>query len=415
MRGIRQISFDAQRKQGTVQGGALISEVVAAAYANDVRVSTGTCNCIGYMGAVLGGGLSRTMGLYGLGIDQLVSLNLVTPAGKSIQVDSTKNSDLWWAMRGAGPNFGIVTSATIHAYPVAAANNTAWTGPLIFTPDKIKAVVAAINNLDLKPKMEIDFYYTTLGPPSYTPAVIAIPFYVGTAAEGRAAFASIFAVGPTSDGTTTLPYNQWNSAGDSFCTKGGLKPAYGVSINRMDPTTWFTIWNEFLTFLKSPGTGNSTVLVECYSTTKAQSIPSSSSAYPFRDLKYHAIVIPEYSDPSLDADANAFAERVRNLWRSTDDVPSNSSYVFLFSLLHPTSYIQLTLFKVHQLCPRRRAIADSIRQQHRKATSSEEGVRPLQALGPMVSTFVVNDYRNQLYGHLTVLFICLYIIILITV
>ena len=342
LRGIRQISFDAQKKQGTVQGGALISEVVAAAYASDMRVSTGTCNCVGYMGAVLGGGLSRTMGLYGLGVDQLVSLNLVTPAGKSIQVDPTKNSDLWWAMRGAGPNFGIVTSATIHAYPVAAANNTAWTGPLIFTPDKIKAVVKAINNLDLKPKMEIDFYYTTLGPPSYTPVVIAIPFYVGTAAEGRAAFASIFAVGPTSDGTTTLPYNQWNSAGDSFCTKGGLKPAYGVSMNRMDPTTWFAIWNEFLTFLKSPGTGNSTVLVECYSTSKAQSIPSSSSAYPFRDLKYHAIVIPEYSDPSFDADAIAFAARVRNLWRSTDDVPSNSSYVFslfcfAFRIQNPTN------------------------------------------------------------------------------
>ena len=326
LRGINQVSFNAGKTQATVQGGAIVSEVVDAANANNARLSTATCNCVGYLGAVLGGGLSRTMGLYGLGVDQLLSVNLVTFSGNIIHVDSN-NTDLWWAVRGAAANFGIVTSARVKAYPIPAANNTAWTGILVFTPDKIEALVGAINDLDLKPEMEIDLYYATAGPPNYAPIVIALPFYVGTAAAGRAAFASVLAIGPVTDGTSIVPYSQWNAGGTSFCIPGNRKPAYGVSMNRMDPTTWRSIWNKYVSFLaNNSGTENSLVLAECYSTYKARSIPSNSSSYPFRSIQYHAVAIPWYSDTSLDATANAFASSVRDLWRSTDNLDSNSSY-----------------------------------------------------------------------------------------
>ena len=155
-----------------------------AAYANDTRVSTGTSNCLSVLGPLQGGGLSRTMGLYGLGVDQLIS---VTASGDIVRVDD-RNPELWWALRGAAPNFGIVTSATIRTYPVPAADNIAWTGFLTFDSDKIEDVVGAINNLDLEPQMEIDFYYATTGSPDYIPSVIIVPFYVGSASAGRAAF-----------------------------------------------------------------------------------------------------------------------------------------------------------------------------------------------------------------------------------
>lgn len=325
LRGIRKILFNTEKTQAMFQGGALVSEMVSTAYASNTRVSTATCNCVGHLGAIIGGGLSRTMGLYGLGIDQLLSANLVTSFGDSLHVNS-HDPDLWWALRGGGANFGIITSATVKAYPVAAANNTAWTGPLTFASDKIEAVVQAINILDLKPEMEIDFYFATTGPPNYTPSVLAIPFYVGSAAAGRAAFASIFAAGPVTDGTTIVPYNQWNAAGDTFCIKGMRKPAYGVSMNRMDPATWRAIWNQYVGFLgANPRSGNSTIRAECYSIYKSQSYPRFSSSYPFRDVKCHGVVIPWYANSSLDTEANPFGSKVRDLWRSADNLAFNSS------------------------------------------------------------------------------------------
>lgn len=63
------VTFNVERTQVTVQGGALISDVIAAAYANNAQVQTGNCNCVGTLGAILGGGYGNLMGLYGFGVD----------------------------------------------------------------------------------------------------------------------------------------------------------------------------------------------------------------------------------------------------------------------------------------------------------------------------------------------------------
>ena len=158
------------------------------------------------LGANLGGGYSRLMGFYGFGVDNLLSMNLVTTNGAAIRV-VPDNVDLWWALRGAGPNFGVVTSATMRSYPVQTSQNGAWLGPLIFSEDKIEVLMEAINDLSLQPPMAIFLYYATL-PPANNAAVIAIPFYLnGNETEGKAAFSSINALGPVADQTAWTPYN----------------------------------------------------------------------------------------------------------------------------------------------------------------------------------------------------------------
>lgn len=68
------------------------------------------------VGATLGGGIGRYNGLHGLIIDALESVELVTAAGDLIVVSATQNSDLFWGIRGAGFNFGIVVSATYNVF-----------------------------------------------------------------------------------------------------------------------------------------------------------------------------------------------------------------------------------------------------------------------------------------------------------
>lgn len=68
------------------------------------------------LGATLGGGVGRYQGLHGLIIDALKSVNLVTASGDLITVSETENSDLFWGIRGAGFNYGIITEATYEVY-----------------------------------------------------------------------------------------------------------------------------------------------------------------------------------------------------------------------------------------------------------------------------------------------------------
>lgn len=71
-----------------------------------------------FLGGTLGGGVGRYQGIHGLIIDSLLSLNMVTAAGKLITVSATENAELFWGMRGAGFNYGVVVNATYKVHPL---------------------------------------------------------------------------------------------------------------------------------------------------------------------------------------------------------------------------------------------------------------------------------------------------------
>lgn len=102
----------------TVGGGATYGEAYEPMYSAGKMMAMGNSPCVGIVGAALGGAVGMWQGLYGLGIDSLVSVHLVTATGELITVSATDNPDLFWAIRGAGANFGIVTSATFRLHDV---------------------------------------------------------------------------------------------------------------------------------------------------------------------------------------------------------------------------------------------------------------------------------------------------------
>jgi hypothetical protein len=327
---LKGISFNNDKTQVTFQAGVTNADMINAAWNNNARVSVSTCNCVSLLGATLGGGLSRTQGVYGLNVDQIISLNVVDANGNKQTVTPQSNPDLWWALRGAGANFGIVTSGTFKSTPIPQANNTAWTGPVIFDSSKIEQVIGAIDKLALEPEMQMDVYFT-VSPLDNKPAVLTLPFYLGTAEQGRAKFASILSLAPTADLTQVIPYNTWNAAGDAFCTPGGRKPSYSTALKSMNPTTWRQVWNEYKAFYDQyPEANQTTVLTECYSNAKtAKSVVNDgTSSYPFRDIKCYSIAIPWYTSPSLDNAAIAFGQKVRSLWAASAGTNAPSSYVF---------------------------------------------------------------------------------------
>lgn len=75
--------------------------------------------------------MGNLISLYGLGVDNMVSCRLVTATGEVITANSEENSDLWWGMRGAGHNFGIVSELTVKAYP-QVNGGVHWSGMLGF-------------------------------------------------------------------------------------------------------------------------------------------------------------------------------------------------------------------------------------------------------------------------------------------
>lgn len=102
---------------------------------------TGTCECVSYLGPALGGGHGWLQGRHGLVSDQFVSLDIVLADGSTQTIDS--GSDLWWAVHGAGHNFGIVTSVTSKIYDIEHSDWAVET--FIFSGEKVEEVYAAAN------------------------------------------------------------------------------------------------------------------------------------------------------------------------------------------------------------------------------------------------------------------------------
>lgn len=116
--GMRAVSIDARRRVARVEGGALSGEVARAAGRYGLAPVLGQCPGVGASGVTLGGGLGWLSGLHGASCDNLISARVVIADGQIVATDSERNVDLFWALKGAGGNFGVTTAFEIGLHPV---------------------------------------------------------------------------------------------------------------------------------------------------------------------------------------------------------------------------------------------------------------------------------------------------------
>lgn len=330
---LRSVTFNEDGTEVTIGGGALIGDVVPAAATKSSLVLTGTCNCVGVLGAILGGGYSNLGGQYGLGVDDVLSLDIVKADGQPVTLSSTNltnedEKDLFWAMRGAGPNFGIVTSAVLRAHPVPREKLSAWTGPLTFAPSQLEAVVSAVQNLRFEPQMALAFHFLNLGKPT----ILVAPFFHGSTEQGRLAFKSLLDIGPLTDSTGDVPYEKWNAGSDIACIKGGRRPTVGVGFAKLDPVSWRSVFDIWAELTQQPGAERSSVLLNSVPMNKARTLPDSSSSFPFRqNVNFHATMTAAYSDPAYDDKALEYVKKAREFWQADDGLEKRSTYVIQYA------------------------------------------------------------------------------------
>jgi hypothetical protein len=136
MKGIR---VDPEAGTARAQAGVLWGELDRETQAFGLATTGGIVTHTGVAGLTLGGGIGWLQRKYGLTIDQLVSLDLVTADGQFVKASHTENPDLFWGLRGAGGNFGIVTEFEFRLHPVGPillAGPIFW--PIEKSPDVLR-------------------------------------------------------------------------------------------------------------------------------------------------------------------------------------------------------------------------------------------------------------------------------------
>jgi FAD/FMN-containing dehydrogenase len=136
MKGIR---VDPVGRTVRVEGGCVWADVDHATHAFGMATPSGTVATTGVAGLTLGGGIGHLTRTYGLTIDNLLGVDMVLADGRFVTASEKENPDLFWAVRGGGGNFGVVTSFLFRLHPVKMVNAGPTFWPLEQTPEVMKA------------------------------------------------------------------------------------------------------------------------------------------------------------------------------------------------------------------------------------------------------------------------------------
>jgi FAD binding domain/Berberine and berberine like len=118
MSSMKRIHIDRAARVGRFEGGVLSGEAIQATAMHGLAPVLGECPGVGVTGLILGGGLGWLSGLYGAACDNLLSAQTITADSTLESADAQKNTDLFWALRGAGANFGVTTTLECRLHPV---------------------------------------------------------------------------------------------------------------------------------------------------------------------------------------------------------------------------------------------------------------------------------------------------------
>lgn len=162
--GIKYVRVDVSNNTVRVGGGNLWGEVDHATHPFGLAVPAGIISTTGVGGLTLGGGVGHLSRKYGLTIDNLLEADMVLADGSFVTVNKYQNQDLFWAIRGGGGNFGIVTSFKFQAHPV----KTVIGGPTLWPIERTEEIMEWYHNFIHNAPDELNGFIATMvipGPP----------------------------------------------------------------------------------------------------------------------------------------------------------------------------------------------------------------------------------------------------------
>jgi UDP-N-acetylenolpyruvoylglucosamine reductase len=208
---MRGIQIDPQARTARAEAGVVWIDVVEAAARHGLAALAGSSPDVGVTGYTLGGGLSFLGRKYGLAADNVVAAEMVTADGRLVRADADHEPDLFWALRGGGGSFGVVTALEFRLFP----HTQAYAGALWYPIGRASEVLHAWAELTRGP---VPDELTTIGRLLNFPPIPQIPeqirgqsfviveaYHLGDPAQADALLGPLRALGPVNDTITTVP------------------------------------------------------------------------------------------------------------------------------------------------------------------------------------------------------------------
>jgi FAD/FMN-containing dehydrogenase len=224
---MRNVRVDAKARRALVDPGATLHDFDQAVQAHGLATPVGVNSTTGIAGLTLGGGFGWLTRQYGMTVDNLVSVDLITANQQKLRASEQSNQDLFWAVRGGGGNFGIVTQFEFKLHPVGPE---ILAGLIVFPLSQAKKVLKQYRDFveSAPPELNVWVVLRKAPPLPFLPAevhgrevAIVAVFYSGDVAEGEKLIGPLRRFGDAvGEHVGPQPYVQWQQTFDPLLTPG---------------------------------------------------------------------------------------------------------------------------------------------------------------------------------------------------
>ncbi|RLP71525.1 FAD-binding oxidoreductase [Mycetocola manganoxydans] len=290
------------RNSGLVRigAGAVWGDVATTLGAKGLALSSGDTVSVGVGGLTLGGGIGWLVRQYGLALDSLVEASVVTASGEHLRASSDENADLFWAIRGGGGNFGVITSFTFEAHPLAGV----VAGTLRYGDDDLSTALTGWRDVMRVAPEELNTTFLAMPDfPGMPGGVQILVAYAATdAAEADAAIAPLRALpGFQGDDISSRAYADLLE--EAHPPEGMLIVGHNAFARVFDDDTIAAVARMYTEL------GGSVLMIRSL-TGAFQRVPNDATAFGFRDSEVLLISVA-FFPPDTPAEAT---DRVRGLW-----------------------------------------------------------------------------------------------------
>jgi FAD/FMN-containing dehydrogenase len=322
---MQEVDVDPHGRIARAEGGATLGVFNDATHEHGLATTGGIISTTGIGGLTLGGGIGYLARAFGLACDNLVSAEVVTADARRVTASESENVDLFWALRGGGGNFGVVTAFEYRLHPVEQV----YGGPILYELDDAATVLRFYRDYIKDAPRELGgFPAWQIAPPlpfipedrHGEPFLIFVACWAGPVDQGEAALAPFHEVAPVvAEMVGPMPYPAINSAFDAL-VPAGLQHYWKA--NFVKELTDEAIAAHLEHGPKVPAV-NSTVHI--YPINGAvQDVSSDATAFAYRDANFATVIAGMWPDP---ADNEANTAWVRGFYEATAPLSEEGGYI----------------------------------------------------------------------------------------
>jgi len=320
--GIKFIRVDTSDNTVRVGGGNLWGEVDHATHPYGLAVPAGIISSTGVGGLTLGGGVGHLSRKYGLTIDNLLEADMVLADGSFVTVNAEQNTDLFWAIRGGGGNFGVVTSFKFQAHPV----KTVIGGPTLWPVEQTEEIMEWYHEFINNAPEELNGFIATMvipGPPFpeelHNKKFCGIVWcYVGDPNKFDELFKPVLAKNPLFAHVGEMPYPAVQTLFDGLFPHGMQWYWRADFFNELGPE----IRAGHLKFGSKIPTPLSQM--HLYPISGAASrVSNEATPWAYRDAKYAGVIVGVSPDPD---DADKITNWCKDYWEALHPYSSGGAY-----------------------------------------------------------------------------------------